>query len=217
MIKSNRCHLENLSPAELIEKKEESLEMGGYFIVNGNEKIIRLLNVPKRNHPLALVRSSFAKRGSTYTQFGVQIRCARRDQTTLTNVLHYLNDGNVMLRFSWRKTEYLIPVMMILNALVETNDKAIFDGITAGRGEEAFLAERVEGLLRTYKNYHLYTQRDTLAYLGEKFRVVLDEAEDLTDEEVGRAFLRKIILVHLSTNVDKFRLLMYFRSKPPLI
>jgi DNA-directed RNA polymerase I subunit RPA2 len=192
-----------------VEKKEESLEMGGYFIVNGNEKLIRLLNVPRRNFPLALVRGGFANRGSTYSNFGIQIRCARRDQTTLTNVLHYLTDGNVMFRFSWRKTEYLIPVMMILNALVETTDKAIFDGITAGRGEEAFFAERVEGLLRPYKNYHLYSQEETLAYLGNKFRVVLDESEDLTDEEVGRIFLHKIVLVHLTSNTDKFRLLMY--------
>jgi DNA-directed RNA polymerase I subunit RPA2 len=183
--------------------------MGGYFIVNGNEKIIRLLNVPKRNHPLALIRSSFSNRGSTYSQYGIQIRSARRDQTTLTNVLHYLNDGNIMFRFSWRRAEYLIPVMMILNALLETNDKAIFDGITAGRGEEAFLAERVEGLLRTYKNYHLYTQGDTLAYLGDKFRVVLDEGEDLTDEQVGEIFLHRIVLVHLKSNIDKSRLLMY--------
>jgi DNA-directed RNA polymerase I subunit RPA2 len=183
--------------------------MGGYFIVNGNEKIIRLLNVPRRNHPIALIRGSFANRGSTYSNFGVQIRCARKDQTTLTNVLHYLNDGNVMFRFSWRKAEYLVPVMMILNALVETNDKAIFDGITAGRGEEAFLAERVEGLLRTFKNYHLFTRHETLAYIGDKFRVVLDEAEDLTDEQVGEIFLHRIVLVHLDSNIDKFRLLMY--------
>jgi DNA-directed RNA polymerase I subunit RPA2 len=70
--------------------------------------------------------------------------------------------------------------MMILNALVNTNDKATFDGIEALQGEEAFLAERVEGLLRTYKTYQLYTQRDTLAYLGDKFLVVFDEAEDLS-------------------------------------
>ena len=183
--------------------------MGGYFVVNGNEKVIRLLIVPKRNHPVALVRGSLANRGSTYTQYGVQIRCARRDQTTLTNVLHYLSDGNMMLRFSWRKSEYLLPVMMILNALIETSDKAIFDEITAGHEDETFLAERVEGLLRTYKNYHLYTQQDTLAYLGEKFRVVLDEAEDLTDVQVGEIFLHRVILVHLSSSVDKFRLLMY--------
>ena len=184
--------------------------MGGYFIVNGNEKIIRLLNVPKRNHPLALVRGSFANRGSTYSSFGVQIRCARRDQTTLTNVLHYLNDGNITLRFSWRKSEYLVPVVMILHALIETNDKAVFDEIMAHQFENSFLMERVESLLRTFKAYHLYTQRDTLAYLGEKFRVVLDESEDLSDEEIGDIFLRRIILVHLNSNVDKFRLLMYF-------
>jgi len=184
------------------------LETGGYFIVNGNEKVIRLLIVPKRNHPQALVRSSFEKRGKSYTNFGVQIRCARPDQTTLTNVLHYLDNGNIILRFSWRKAEYLIPVMMILNALVKTNDKAIFDGIAAGQGEEPFIAERVEGLLQTYKTYQLYTQRDTLAYLGEKFRVVFDEAEDLTDEQLGEIFLHRVILVHLTSNADKFRLLM---------
>ena len=114
-----------------------------------------------------------------------------------------------MLRFSWRKSEYLVPVMMILNALIETNDKAVFDGITAGRGEEAFLAERVEALLRTYKSYHLYTRRDTLSYLGEKFRVILDEAEDLTDEQVGEILLYRVVLVHLKSSADKFRLLMY--------
>jgi len=31
----------------------------------------------------------------------------------------------------------------------------------------------------------------------------------LTDEEVGRIFLHRIILVHLKSNADKFRLLMY--------
>jgi DNA-directed RNA polymerase I subunit RPA2 len=208
LTKSNRCHLENLSPEELIRRKEESLEMGGYFVVNGNEKLIRLLNVQKRNHPLAIARSSYANRGSTYTNLGIQIRCARRDQTTLTNVLHYLSDGNVMFRFSWRKSEYLVPVMMILNALTETNDKAIFDEIAAGRTDQIFVSERVEGLLRAFKSYHLYSQYDTLSYLGEKFRVVLDEAEDLTNEQIGRIFLRRIVLVHLSSNEDKFRLLM---------
>lgn len=198
-----------MSPAELIQHKEESLEMGGYFIVNGNEKVIRLLIVPKRNHPLALIRGSFGHRGSTYTQYGVQIRCARRDQTSLTNVLHYLNDGNVMLRFSWRKSEYLLPAMMVLNALVETNDKTIFDAIAAGHGEDPFLAERLETFLRTYKNYHLHTRKETLTYLGSKFRVVFDESEDLTDEEMGELVLHRVILVHLPANTDKFRLLMY--------
>ena len=33
MVKSNRCHLEGLTPAQLVQKKEDSEELGGYFIV----------------------------------------------------------------------------------------------------------------------------------------------------------------------------------------
>lgn len=103
MVRSNRCHLQNLSPDELIKCKEESDELGGYFIVNGIEKLIRMLIVQRRNHPMALIRPSFGNRGNSYTKYGVQIRCVRPDQTSQTNVLHYLNDGNVTFRFSWKK------------------------------------------------------------------------------------------------------------------
>ena len=33
-------------------------ELGGYFIVNGNERMIRMLIMPRRNHVLALQRSA---------------------------------------------------------------------------------------------------------------------------------------------------------------
>lgn len=42
---SKKCRLAGKSPTELVEMKEEASEVGGYFIVNGNEKIIRLLQV----------------------------------------------------------------------------------------------------------------------------------------------------------------------------
>ena len=106
MLKSNRCHLEKLSPNQLVEAKEESDELGGYFIVNGIEKLIRMLIVQRRNHPMAIIRPSFGNRGASYTKFGIQIRSVRPDQTSQTNVLHYLNDGNVTFRFSWRKNEF---------------------------------------------------------------------------------------------------------------
>jgi DNA-directed RNA polymerase I subunit RPA2 len=50
MVKSNLCHLHGLSPAELVERHEEAEELGGYFIVNGIERLIRLLIVNRRNH-----------------------------------------------------------------------------------------------------------------------------------------------------------------------
>ncbi|KAI5778499.1 hypothetical protein EDC01DRAFT_634600 [Geopyxis carbonaria] len=214
MLRSNRCHLEGLAPYDLIERKEESEELGGYFIVNGVEKIIRLLIVQRRNHPMAIIRSSFAKRGKSYTTYGVQIRCVRPDQTSQTNVLHYLSDGNVTFRFSWRKNEYLVPLVMILKALVETNDREIFDELLSIKDREnTFFTDRVELLLRTYKAYQLYTRTETLQHLGEKFRIVLRVPADMSDVDVGKLFLKKVVLVHLKDGRDKFRMLLFMVRK----
>ena len=224
MLKTNRCHLENETPAQLVSHKEESEELGGYFIVNGIEKMIRMLIVSRRNFPMAIIRGSFVKRGVSYTKFGIQIRSVRPDQTSQTNVLHYLDDGNVTFRFSWRKNEYLVPVMMILKALVETNDREIFEGLIGASGskgaQNTFMTDRVEVLLRTYKTYNLHGKAKTRSYLGEKFRPVLGLSEDISDQQAGSELLRKIVLVHLgnvnvmeSQNSDKFRLLIFMIRK----
>ena len=49
-IQSKNCRLYGLSPKELVKHHEEVQEWGGYFIVNGNEKIIRMLIMPRRNY-----------------------------------------------------------------------------------------------------------------------------------------------------------------------
>ncbi|CAN3360331.1 DNA-directed RNA polymerase I subunit Rpa135p [Diutina catenulata] len=213
MVKSNRCHLEKMSPEQLIAAREESDELGGYFIVNGIEKLIRMLIVQRRNHAMALIRPSFANRGASYTKYGIQIRCVRPDQTSQTNVLHYLDDGNVTFRFSWRKNEYLVPVMMVLKALVETSDREIFDGIVGADTANSFLTDRLELLLRNYKQYNLYGKQETLAYLGDKFRVVFGATPDVSDVDVGREVIRRIVLVHLDSNADKFRMLLFMIRK----
>ncbi|KAF3358265.1 Vacuolar protein-sorting-associated protein 25 [Verticillium dahliae VDG1] len=183
MVKSNRCHLEGNSPDLLVKRKEESEELGGYFIVN-----------------------------------------VRPDETSQTNVLHYLTDGNMTFRFSWRKNEYLVPVMMILKALVETNDREIFEGLIGSKGSKSaqntFLTDRVELLLRTYTSYGLYTKTETRAYLGEKFRVVLGVPDTMSHYDVGTEFLKRIVLVHLGNvdvteqqDSDKFKMLLFMIRK----
>ncbi|PYH77719.1 beta and beta-prime subunits of DNA dependent RNA-polymerase [Aspergillus uvarum CBS 121591] len=224
MLRTNRCHLEKATPHELVEHKEESEELGGYFIVNGNEKLIRMLVVGKRNYPMAIIRGSFVKRGHTYTKYGIQIRSVRPDQTSQTNSLHYLTDGNLTFRFSWRKNEYLIPVMMILKALVETNDREIFEGIVGGASSEGikntFITDRVELLLRTYKAYNKHSRSACRAYLGEKFKPVLGVAADMSNEDAGTEFLRKVVLPHLgchnvteTQDYDKFKMILFMIRK----
>jgi hypothetical protein len=83
-------------------------------VVNGIEKIIRLLVLPKRNYCIALKRSANAKRGPSYSDKAVAMRCVRADMTSMTLRVHYLNDGRATVAFTLRKREYFIPVALLL-------------------------------------------------------------------------------------------------------
>lgn len=115
-----------------------------YFLCNGIERIIRMLQLPRRNHIMATNRSAFAKRGRQYTTKAVSVRCARADQTSVTVTLHYLHDGNATLRFSLRKQEFFIPVILVLRALKETTDREVYERVLRGNRNDTHLADRVE-------------------------------------------------------------------------
>ncbi|KZT29445.1 beta and beta-prime subunits of DNA dependent RNA-polymerase [Neolentinus lepideus HHB14362 ss-1] len=213
MVRSVRCNLRGLSSADLVNRHEEPEEFGGYFIINGNERLIRYLILPRRHHVIALVRPSWTNRGPSYTPYAVQIRCVRPDQTSVTNTLHYLANGSATLRFTWRKQEYVIPIMLILKALVGASDKEIFEGVIMQDYENTFLTDRVELLLRSFKMHSLYTGDQCLEYLGDKFRVVLGLPEDWDNLAVGAWLVQKVVLVHLPDARDKFRMLLFMLRK----
>lgn len=206
--KSVRCNLRSMSSAELVKHHEEPEEFGGYFVINGNERLIRYLILPRRNHVISLIRPSFSNRGPSYTQYAVQIRCVRPDQTGVTNTLHYLSNGSAMLSFSWRKQQYVIPIMLVLKALVGASDKEIFEGIMMQDYENTFLTDRVELLLRSFKMFTMHTGDQCLEYLGDKFRVVLGLPEDWTNAAVGTWLIKKVVLVHLDSPREKYRMLL---------
>ena len=201
MVRSVKCHLQGLSPRELVSHKEEPREFGGTFICNGNERVIRLLQMQRRNHPLALNRPSFAKKGSGFTSFGCSIRCVRGDQLAATNVLHYVKNGSVMVRFSARKREYFIPVVQILKALRRSSDREILEQIVRASGEgkdKSFSTQRIEMMLRESKELGLKTRGDYLAHIGSMFRDELGSPSWHSDAVVGECLIKRYILIHLS-------------------
>lgn len=99
MVMSSGCNLNGMGPAQLIENNEEANEFGGYFIVNGNEKIVRLLVSQRRNYPMCYTRSNYARSGPNFSEHAINIRCVRPDQTSHSFTLHYLNNGDCMLRY----------------------------------------------------------------------------------------------------------------------
>ncbi|OMH85234.1 putative DNA-directed RNA polymerase I subunit RPA2 [Zancudomyces culisetae] len=213
MVKSNRCNLNGMGPSEHIKHHEEAEEFGGYFVVNGGERIIRLLIAPRRNHVLAVNRPSYENRGPSFTGYATMVRSVRKDQTSCTTTLHYLKDGNLQYRFAMYKQEYLIPVILIIKALAEVSDLEIFEGLMQGRNEDTVLRGQVEQLIRGLRAYKVHNQKQSLKYLGSKFRVVMGMAEDASDEEIGRALIRRVVMVHLDNWRDKLQMALFMVRK----
>lgn len=219
MVQSSLCHLSRLNPNKLVAQNEDSCEFGGYFIINGAERMIRLLQVPRRNFGLAIVRSSFKKRGNMYTDKGIMIRCARYSgcQSTITNTLHYLEGGMATLRVSVRKQEFLLPVNILLKCLGgngNVTDEEIHDHILSlCRTQEMREMYRPLVLLLTQpsdssgKNAGLNTTEECKLFLGSRFRIVLDPmgviSSDMSDIDVADIVLDQFILPMTNNNEHK--------------
>jgi len=235
MVGSRACHLHKASPQQLIDYKEEAYEAGGYFLVNGIERCVRMLQIPRRNHPTSIQRSNYKNRGPTYTDLGVAIRCARYngDMSSITNTLHYLTTGGASLRFAARKQEFLIPVILILRALsgnhVEAQaadaaagganmgitDEELYHRIVQGDESNTFLKARAELLLQDSRARfpHLNTPKECLAYIGSRFRRVSLKAETTSNVDVGKFILRRYVLIHLMRDGDKLECLLLLLRK----
>ncbi len=214
MVMSKLCHLRGMDESELVRHQENCSEFGGYFIVHGLEKLMRMLIVSKRNYPLAILRPSYVNRGRYYTGYAIQMRCVRDDLFAQTVTLHYLTNGEITLRIVYQKQEFLIPVILIMKALVDCTDEEIFLRIVKSASHGTDIGDRVELLITEGKRFHLlHSKSDYLAYLGGRFRMILEVGEDLTDEEVGTIFLREHVMVHLNDNIAKFDTLCVMLEK----
>jgi DNA-directed RNA polymerase I subunit RPA2 len=98
--------------------------------------------------------------------------------------------------------------MLVLKALVGASDKEIFEGVIMQDYENTFLTGRVELLLRSFKMFTMRTGEQCLEYLGDKFRIVLGLPEDWTNSAVGDWLIQRLILVHLDSPREKYRMLL---------
>ncbi|XP_053477690.1 DNA-directed RNA polymerase I subunit RPA2 [Ictalurus furcatus] len=213
MVKSKLCNLHGLSPKELIEHHEEAEEMGGYFIVNGIEKVIRMLIMPRRNYPIALSRPKFKSRGQGYTQYGISMHCVRDDHTSINMNLHYLDNGTVMLNFIYHKELFFLPLGFALKALVDFSDYQIYQELIKGREDNSFFKSCVSEMLRLVMQEGCTSKVKVLDYLGERFRVKLQLPEWYTNEQCAKFLLDECLCIHLKSDNEKFYMLCLMTKK----
>uniref|UniRef100_A0A8D2B421 DNA-directed RNA polymerase n=1 Tax=Sciurus vulgaris TaxID=55149 RepID=A0A8D2B421_SCIVU len=213
MVKSKLCNLYNLSPRALIEHHEEAEEMGGYFIINGIEKVIRMLIMPRRNFPIAMVRPKWKSRGPGYTQFGVSMHCVKGEYSAVNMNLHYLENGTVMLNFIYRKELFFLPLGFALKALVSFPDYQIFQELIKGKEDDSFFRNSVSQMLRIVMEEGCSTQKQVLNYLGECFRVKLSLPDWYSNEQAAEFLFNQCICIHLKSSTEKFYVLCLMTRK----
>ncbi|KAH0564449.1 DNA-directed RNA polymerase I subunit RPA2 [Cotesia glomerata] len=215
MVKSNQCNLNGMNPKQLVKHKELEQEWGGYFIVKGHERLIRMLQMNRRNYPIAIKRSGWKTRGEKYSDLGVSIRCVRDDNTATTNVLHYATNGSAFLMFSHRKVMFHVPVIMVMMALYNSVDRWTYVNLTRGREKDHYYCSCIQNMLRSIKEEGLLTCDDVKNYIGQRFRVrLIHELHDqATNAEVCDYLMQKCVLIHLDDPEDKFQLLVFMTQK----
>lgn len=170
--------------------------------MNGNEKAIRLLIAPRRNHLVGITRPSFKNRGADFGPHAVLLRCVRPDGSSQTIGLHLLLSGGAKLRVAIRKQEFFVPAVIILRALRGCTDAEIYCRVLGSDHSDSFASDRLQFMLREYVTYAepLHSREQCLSFLGALFRPTLRPPARLDDLEVGSMLLRRHLFVHLGSD-----------------
>ena len=216
MLKSDACNLAGLTPAELVRHGEHEQEWGGYFIIGGHERLLRMLQTTRRNYPIAMQRPSWKARGRNFSDLGVLLECGKLDLTTTKNVLHYVTTGTAKFMFSFGKELFFVPVVMVLKCLSARSDAAIYAALTAGVDEDDhYYRGCLKNMLAEPQEEGLYSPEQVREYIGRSFRDKLKYTipEWYTDDEITEFLLQRAVCIHLNDNEDKFNVIALMVKK----
>jgi DNA-directed RNA polymerase subunit B len=186
MLKSEFCPLSNRSPEELIEVGEDPNDPGGYFIINGSERVIVALEDLAPNRILVDIDKSGstpifrAKVFSTTVGFRARIE------------LRMKSDGAIYVSMPGIPTE--IPFAILMRALGLESDKMIADSVSPDKE----IQERLDPSFE--KAVGVVTVQDAILFIGN--RVAHGQIEEYRIRK-AEAILDKNFMPHIGRTPDK--------------
>ncbi len=151
MLKSKYCHLEKANAEELIKRGEDPTDPGGYFIINGTERII--VNVED------LAANNFIVEGEGNNFIGRYF--AAQGSYKIPHTIERKKDGLFYMTFTRIKS---MPALIILKALGLTRDEDIMRAVSEERNYE-------EMILNLYEFIEIKDQEEALDYIGKRIGV----------------------------------------------
>lgn len=177
MLKSKFCHLNELKREDLIERGEDPDDLGGYFILNGNERILitvedlatnKLLVQKNKTGPSKYSAKLFSERGSF----------------RIPHTIEQMKDGILYLSFVRSKR---IPIIIIIKALGLTRDEDILNFISEEKQHDDII-------VNLFDSVNTKTEEEAVELIAKNMGIT--QAKDIKMERT-REILDKYLLPHI--------------------
>ena len=182
MLRSRWCHLNKLSREELVQQGEDPDEPGGYFIINGTEKILITVEDLASNKLLIEEASTGPSKlvGKLFSEYG---------SFKIPHTLEKMKDGVFYLTFTRVKR---IPVVIVLKALGMLKDEEITQFISREKQYDEVLINLVEFV-------SIRTEEEALDYIAKKIGIT--QSKDVRIERM-KEIIDKYLLPHLGVKKE---------------
>ncbi|MFH0929252.1 MAG: DNA-directed RNA polymerase subunit A' [Candidatus Aenigmatarchaeota archaeon] len=190
MVKSKLCPLSKMNSQELEEIGEDPDDTGGYFIINGTERVLVLIEEIAPNRMILE-----KQKVSNYTEM-IRIN-SERNGFIQRHTIDRKNDGSIYISFANIRR---LPIVVLLKLLGLEKDKEIIDGLE----DEKIINEFYVNLYET----DVQTKADAMEFVGKHLKIVQKEYRKQRVEQI----ISKYLLPHLGQDaknkIDKANYLL---------
>ena len=183
MVKSDICPLSKMTHDELLAIGEDPMDPGGYFIINGSERVIVAIEDLAPNKILVTQKDVGGK--LQYSAVVLSSAFGRQAKVEVT----YREGGPIRVFFS--RIYKGIPIIILLRALGMTNDREIVNFVSPVKEVQELLElpfKEAEGI---------ETVEDALKYIGNK--IAFGYAEEYRVQRAEQ-LIDNVLLPHIGTD-----------------
>ncbi|EMG48555.1 RET1 DNA-directed RNA polymerase III subunit RPC2 [Candida maltosa Xu316] len=192
MLRSNKCMLEGMSEEQMARVEECPLDPGGYFVVNGTEKVILVQEQLSKNR--IIVEADEKK---NIVQASVTSSTHERKSKTYVITKH----DKIYLKHNSISED--IPIVIILKAAGITSDLEILQLVcgTDPSYQDLFVVNFEEAA-----KLEVFTQQQALLYVGKRVKTIRRAgAPKLSQLQEGIEAIATTIIAHLTVSDLQFR------------
>ena len=182
MLKSKFCHLSKMSREELIQHGEDPNEPGGYFIINGTEKV--LIDI----EDLASNKFLVEQESIGVSEYAGKI-FSERGSFKIPHSVEKMKDGIFYLSFTRVKR---IPAIIIIKALGLLKDEEIMRLISDKKNYD-------EVLINLFEFASIKNEEEALDYMAKKIGIT--QSKEIRVERM-KEILDKYLLPHLGITTE---------------